>query len=296
MLLNSINYAFKDAFYSLEKLFSGLKTSSIQSSERERLHAINQKGMEASLASGEFLSRARRGETLHHDKETEDICRDFVRAKAVFPADERLSVMPAESSVAEVMTKSITEEIPVFGLKASLHATTDHASFDAWKSVHHLDSEEESEGEIQTAANDVTTNQLKAVGKAWRELSVRTALRLIDHPHTPGFVLAELAQHPAAEVRAQVPDNPNTPKEAILKLLTDESIDVRLSLAECYHLGISILEILVDDENPYVCDRAESTLQRLRASTSPSVIRGLFGLTGVTAYDEENVTQIRARA
>lgn len=297
MLLNSLNYAFKDAFYNLEKLFSGMKTSNHESAERERLHAISQKEKcnEASLASGEFLARARRGEALHQDKETEEICKDFVRGR-LFPVDETENLAQEETPVADVLTKSITEEIPVFGLKASLHASTESGSFDTWKSVHFLNAEE---AEIQNvAANEVeeTTERLRAVGRAWRDLSVRTALRLIDHPHTPGFVLMELAQHPSAEVRAQVVDNANTPKEAVLQLLNDESIDVRLSLAECYHLGVSVLEMLVDDENPYVCDRAESTLQRLKASTSASVIRGLFGMTAVNYYEEENITPIRARA
>lgn len=297
MLLNSLNNAFKDAFYNLERIFTGVKSSDLESAERERLHAISQKekGMEASIASGEFLARARRGEALHQDKETEEICKDFVRGK-LFPVDETENLAQEETPVAEMLTRSITEEIPVFGLKASLHASTETGSFDTWKSVHFLSAEEAEIQEKSATEVDEATEQLRAVGRAWRDLSVHTALRLIDHPHTPGFVLMELAQHPSAEVRAQVVDNANTPKEAVLRLLSDESIDVRLSLAECYHLGISVLEMLVDDENPYVCDRAESTLQRLKASTSASVIRGLFGMTGVSYDEEENVTPIRARA
>lgn len=280
--MNSLNFAFKDAFYNLEKILSTLKTTPVSSSERARLHAINQKNTESSMASGEFLSRARRGETLHQDRETEEICKEFVRTRTVAFAEESQSIKEAETHPAEI----ITEDIPVFGLKASLHASTDHSSFETWKNVHHLlSAEDEVENNENFSVDEITASQLKAVGRAWRDLSVSTALRLIDHPLTPAFVLTELCKHPSEIVRAQVADNPNTPQESILELVQDESADVRLSLAECYHLGVSILEILVDDENPYVADRAQTTLQRLKASLNPSVIRGHF-----------DVTQIRARA
>jgi len=281
--MNSFNYSFKDAFYNLEKILASLKTTPVNSSERARLHAINQKNTESSMASGEFLSRARRGETLHQDRQTEEICKEFVRTRAVSAAEESESTRQTELHPAEL----INEEMPVFGLKASLHASTEHASFENWKNVHHLLSPQDEGESIETCSSvdEITASQLKAVGRAWRDLSESTALRLIDHPLTPGFVLAELSRHPSAAVRAQVADNPNTPKEAILELIQDESADVRLSLAECYHLGVSILEILVDDENPYVGNRAQTTLQRLKASLNPSVIRGHF-----------DVTQIRARA
>ncbi len=79
-----------------------------------------------------------------------------------------------------------------------------------------------------------------------------------------------------------------------MMLVKDESIDVRMSLAECYHLGVSVLEMLLDDENPYVCDRAHTTMQRLNASTNPSVIRTLFARS--SAESEPVVTLMRARA
>ncbi|MBX9950890.1 MAG: hypothetical protein K2Y39_17090 [Candidatus Obscuribacterales bacterium] len=296
MMFNSMSYVFKDAFYNLEKVFTRLKNPPQLQSQNDRLHSIHQKKEEASMSSGEFLSRARRGEALHQDKQSEEICKEFVRTKSVFPIDENNKAVESEIPLPQVVSKSITDEMPVFGLKASLHASTDHASFDNWKSVHHLLLTQPEESETPSSIDEDTANKLKAVGKAWRELSVHTALRLIDHPYTPAFVLMELSQHPSPEVRAQVVDHPNTPRQAVLNLIRDQCIDVRLSLAECYHLGVSILEILVDDDNPYVANRAEITLQRLQANSCPSVIRGLFGKSDLPSSEEENVTKIRALA
>lgn len=299
MMMNSINHVFRDAFDNLEKRFARLKIPPIQSLQQDRVHSIMQKGSQASMSSGEFLNRARRGETLHQDKQTDRMCREFVRAKTVIPIDEISMTAEEEIPASDILSKSIAEEIPVSGLKASLHASLDHASFENWKSVHQLLSQEQEYSESQKAhfsMDEDTANRLKAVGKAWRELSVHTALRLIDHSQTPAFVLMELSKHPSPEVRAQVVDNPNTPKEAILNLIRDPSIDVRLSLAECYHLGVCVLEFLVEDDNPYVGNRAEITLHRLQDDSSPSVVRGLFGRSAVDSGGSENVTNIRALA
>lgn len=299
MIMNSIDHVFKDVFYNLEKRLARLKTPPLQSLQQDRLHSIRQKISPASMSSGEFLAKARRGETLHQDKQTDRICREFVRTRTIFPIDEISVPAEAEIPVSDTASKSISEAIPVFGLKASLHASADHASFENWKSVHHLirpEQEDRKSKYTHSSIDEDTANKLKAIGKVWRELSVQTALRLIDHPQTPAFVLMELSQHPSPEVRAQVADNPNTPKEAILNLLRDQCVDVRLSLAECYHLGVSVLEFLVEDDNPYVGNRAEITLHRLQAKSSPTVVRGIFGLPGVDSRDGETVTKIRALA
>lgn len=296
MMLKSINHALKDVFYSLEKLLSLKHVSPEDASQCERLHALHQKGEEASLASGEFLCRARRGENLMQDKENLEIVKEFVRVKGLQISDEVQSEEQVTDAAAQALTKSITDEIPVFGLKASLHATADHASFDAWKNVHHLkvESSLDDTADYLPGLNQETSDKFAAVSSLWRELSTSTALRLIDHPYTPGEVLLELAHHADPEVRAQVADNANTPLEAIMMLVNDESLDVRISLAECYHLGVSVLEMLLEDENPYVCARAETTLQRLSIATNPSVIRTLF--VKAAADNKPAVTLMRARA
>ncbi len=298
MLLNSINHALKDAFYNFEKLLSLKQVSSENAAQHERLHALHQKGQEASSASGEFLCRARRGDNFMQDKENLEIVKDYVRVKGVSTTDKTQSEEQATDAdaAAQALTKSITDELPVFGLKSSLHATADHPSFEAWKNVHHLKVESSADhtADYLPGLNQEISNKFSAGSKLWRELSTHTALRLIDHPYTPGEVLLELAHHADAEVRAQVADNANTPVEAIMMLVKDESIDVRMSLAECYHLGVAVLELLRQDENPYVCDRAETTLQRLNDSANPSVIRTLFARSAVER--EPAVILMHARA
>ncbi|MCC7527689.1 MAG: hypothetical protein IT342_04150 [Candidatus Melainabacteria bacterium] len=301
MLLNSVNYALKEAFYNLEKLFSGKKSFIDSSLEHQwqcqRLHAIHRINDEASLASGEFLSRARRGENLKLGKKNFEIVKEYVRQKEVSLSEEILSLDYSTVVASKALTKSIMDDqVPLFGLKASLHATADHASFDAWKNIHHLSApigKDKYADNLPGLQIDHALRQTMAPS-SWQSLSVQTAVRLIDHPNTPAQVLAELAKHASAEVRAQVADNPNTSWETIMLLVKDESIDVRLSLAQCYHLGTAVLEVLMEDDNPYVCNRAETTLQRLKASTSPSVIRASFGSTAVESDSE--LTLLRARA
>lgn len=308
MVLNSIKYAFKDSLYNLEKLLAALRTSPFDEAERERLHACNHKNVEASLASGQFLDRARRGETLHHNKETDEILKEFVRHKTVCSEEGQAGEQIVDTTQSAI-TKSITDEFPVFGLKASLHASADHGSFDAWKNTHDLKIESSIEDSWQylPALNPQYEDAMKASMRSWRDLSVNTALRLIDHPNTSGDVLMELAMHPSEEVRSQVADNLNTPTAAIEMLVKDESADVRLSMAECYHLDEAILEKLAEDENPYVCDRAQTTLQRLRANRNTSVIRTLFGSREAREESEaeseeelvepvEPIVRMRARA
>ena len=295
-MLKSINHALKNVFSSLERLLSLKNFSPEDASQCERLHALHQKGQDASLATGEFLCRARRGENLMQDKENLEIVKEFVRVKGIQSTGDVQSEEQATDAAAHALTNSITDELPVFGLKASLHATADHASFDAWKNVHHLkvESSLDDTADYLPGLNQETSDKFGAVSRLWRDLSTSTALRLIDHPYTPGEVLLELAHHADPEVRAQVVDNANTPPEAIMMLVKDESTDVRISLAECYHLGVSVLEMLLEDENPYVCARAETTLQRLSVTTNPSVIRTLFARGA--ADSKPAVTLMRARA
>lgn len=274
----------------------------MEKSEHARLNAINQKSVEASTASGQFLERARRGETLKPDQETHEIVKDYVRTKCIPHIEVPLSnddTGELAAASAELLAKSITDEIPVFGLKASLHASTNSGSFEAWKNAHHLLSDEEKTWQAPATFDVQTVCEMDKTPRSWRDLSRHTALRLIDHENTPPQVLVQLAQHVDSEVRAQVADNPNTPQEAILMLIKDESIDVRFALAECYHLGKVHLEILLEDENPYVVDRAQSTLQRLSAEQNPtpiSVIGSMFGLLEGSTRKDQAIIPLRVRA
>lgn len=312
MIINSLNCVLKNVFYNLEKVMSG-KTSdsrnlhkplSASKSSDTTSEACNKN---PSLASGTFLSRVRNGEALVHDKENLEIVKDYVRTKSIHIVEdlEEIDTTPTAETAVQALTKSLTEEIPVFGLKASLHASPEIPSFDNWKSVHYLKADQAQTednvaigGEIVSPVSSLAameiTGENKAINKTWRDLSVHLALRLIDHPKTPAEVLRELAKHSDAEVRAQVVDHQNTPFESIMQLIHDQDLNVRMSLAESYTVGYAVLEMLVDDENPYVSARAKLTSQRLRSSTGTSVIRNLFGLS--STQESTEVPKLRARA
>jgi hypothetical protein len=97
------------------------------------------------------------------------------------------------------------------------------------------------------------TSQLEAV------------IRLAESSGTHEDVLAVLSGHPDVRIRSAVADNSNTPFLALLKLARDESYDIRYQLAENHNVPRNILSVLLVDENPYVQARAENTLDRLGA-------------------------------
>ncbi len=61
-----------------------------------------------------------------------------------------------------------------------------------------------------------------------------------------------------------VAENVHTPLSVLLLLMKDENPDVRYRLAENYNAPIQILEELVDDANPYVSWRALTTIRRIK--------------------------------
>jgi hypothetical protein len=72
--------------------------------------------------------------------------------------------------------------------------------------------------------------------------------QLAVHPGTPATVLEQLAWHPVADVRASVAEN---------------APHVRYQLAENHKLNVAVLNLLSNDEHPYVACRARRTLDRL---------------------------------
>jgi hypothetical protein len=87
--------------------------------------------------------------------------------------------------------------------------------------------------------------------------------RIAEHPRAHSVTLTRLANHDDAQVRAAVAENINTSMKTVWKLARDPSADVRLRLAESYTVPIAVLKVLIEDENPYVADRAQKTLLRL---------------------------------
>ncbi|MBX9725192.1 MAG: hypothetical protein K2X81_27560, partial [Candidatus Obscuribacterales bacterium] len=65
---------------------------------------------------------------------------------------------------------------------------------------------------------------------------------IASNPHTPGKVLARLAQAPDHTIRRQVAANPHTPDVILAELARDEHWDVRLNVALNPVVSYSILE------------------------------------------------------
>ena len=91
----------------------------------------------------------------------------------------------------------------------------------------------------------------------------RVKQRLAENPVSPEDLLRLLARDKNPDVRAAVASNDNTPPDLLEELSLDEDVNVRLILANEIKLPVYLLEWLARDDNPYVADRAESTLDIL---------------------------------
>lgn len=87
--------------------------------------------------------------------------------------------------------------------------------------------------------------------------------RIAENPSTAANTLELLAYHPDPQVRMAVSENLHTPSECLRHLAYDTAVDVRYRIAENACTPIEILHILLEDENPYVTCRANTTLIRL---------------------------------
>jgi hypothetical protein len=92
--------------------------------------------------------------------------------------------------------------------------------------------------------------------------------RLAENPRTPPSILAKLAADADPEVRLAVVSNPSTPFSSLVALLKDQSCDVRFGIAEDPGSPEWILYSLCFDENPYVANRAETTLAGLQCRSN----------------------------
>lgn len=72
-----------------------------------------------------------------------------------------------------------------------------------------------------------------------------------------------LATDNHSAVRLALLDNPSLPEEIFFLLCEDENADIRYATAEDYRSPFAVLSILITDENPYVAQRAEQTVNRL---------------------------------
>lgn len=89
------------------------------------------------------------------------------------------------------------------------------------------------------------------------------ARRVAENQRTHAATLTRLSRHDSASVRMAVGENRNTAEGVLLYLTQDDCPDVRYIMAENPHIPLAVLEVLSTDENPYVCERAARTLNRM---------------------------------
>jgi hypothetical protein len=85
---------------------------------------------------------------------------------------------------------------------------------------------------------------------------------IAENRRTPSSVLRSLVQDKDENVRLGAAENPSLPYSALLACINDPAADLRYALAENHSLPFSILQLLSQDENPYVACRAAETLAR----------------------------------
>jgi hypothetical protein len=82
---------------------------------------------------------------------------------------------------------------------------------------------------------------------------------------TTAAVLDRLSTHQNLQVRMAVADNENTSLLTSMHLAKDANADLRYALAENHHVHRRTLDFLTKDINPFVADRAQKTLLRLKS-------------------------------
>jgi hypothetical protein len=108
---------------------------------------------------------------------------------------------------------------------------------------------------------ETTSGQLEEIaGEATNNLPLLR--RLAEHANLSPAALYALSEHEDHQVRAALADNPSSPRSLLEKLCRDTHADVRYFLAESYTLDLDLISSLLEDENPYVAQRARNTLRR----------------------------------
>lgn len=108
----------------------------------------------------------------------------------------------------------------------------------------------------------------------------RVRKRLAENPRTPQTVLELMAHDEDREVRLAVACNGNISDGVLAEMARDQDLDFRLSVAETVRSPLKILEILADDENPYIASQAQKTLEIKRADDAfSSAARNLRFMT-----------------
>ena len=121
--------------------------------------------------------------------------------------------------------------------------------------------------QLLLAANP-ETEQLTLRRLASSTMDQEILLYIAENSNTPSDVLEELSASESIEIQIAVARNKSTPKKILSLMSLEYSEDVRYSMAEDYNLPEEILSQLMEDENPYVAVRAETTVTRLKEEQS----------------------------
>lgn len=97
-------------------------------------------------------------------------------------------------------------------------------------------------------------------------------------------ILYNMARDPDVNVRASIAENDHTPAEAMWILLEDESSDVRLKLALNRSCPVPILELLSNDRDRVVAQKASQTLTQIWEVAGEGIATGKL----VDATEEED--------
>ncbi len=87
---------------------------------------------------------------------------------------------------------------------------------------------------------------------------------IASNASTSASVLSHLSKHCDVRVRTAVADNENTNANTSMQLAQDDNADLRYAMAENHHIGRAVLDFLALDTNPFVANRAQKTILRLK--------------------------------
>jgi len=86
--------------------------------------------------------------------------------------------------------------------------------------------------------------------------------------YAPAEVLKKMADDLNALVRVGVAMNPNTPSHILVQLAKKGSFAIRLAVAQNSNAPLSALEVLQNDPDPQISNRAKTRLNKFRLNSS----------------------------
>ena len=127
------------------------------------------------------------------------------------------------------------------------------------------------------AKNRLASSLVNAPGvldRLGRQLNERVQLRVAENRTTDTETLEFLSKHGSGSIRSAVAQNDNTRQSTVDSLADDVNSDVRYAMAANPSTSSPLLERLATDENPYVQERAQRTIARVKAEETLSTDQG----------------------